>query len=89
MVSEEDKNLISRLAKKYGVTTLFLFGSSTEKEGEACDIDIGIQGIEPKLFFKFYGELTRHLPKPVDVVDVSRPSLFNQLIQKNGVKIYG
>jgi hypothetical protein len=45
--------------------------------------------IHPALFFKFYGELLRHLSKPVDLVDLSHKTLFNGLVEKRGAKIYG
>ncbi len=66
-----------------------LFGSSIEKDDGANDIDLGVRGIEPKLFFKFYAELVKQLSKPVDLVDLSQKSLFNDLIEETGVKIYG
>jgi hypothetical protein len=56
---------------------------------KARDIDLGVKGLNPALFFKFYGELMRHLSKPVDVVDLAHRSLFNNLVEQKGVKIYG
>jgi hypothetical protein len=53
------------------------------------DIDLAVEGIRPNVFFKFYGELLRSLSKPVDLVDLSRKSLFNRIIEEKGVKIYG
>ncbi|GAG78954.1 unnamed protein product, partial [marine sediment metagenome] len=53
------------------------------------DIDLAVKGIMPKLFFKFYGELMRNLSKPVDLVDLSKKSLFNQIVEGKGIKIYG
>ncbi|MCU0644470.1 MAG: hypothetical protein MUC94_09425 [bacterium] len=89
MISEHDKNLIISLAKKYRVASLFLFGSSIDHSKESNDIDIGVKGIEPRLFFKFYAELFKRLSRPVDLVDLSKRSLFNDLVEKNGVRIYG
>ena len=40
-------------------------------------------------FFKFYAELFKRLPKPVDLVDLSKKNLFNELVEKKGIKIYG
>jgi len=53
------------------------------------DIDLAVRGIKPEVFFKFYGELLRNLSKPVDLVDLSNKSLFNQIIEEQGVRIYG
>ena len=88
MISEKDKATILKYAKKYNLSTVILFGSCLDRE-DPNDIDIGIKGIEPGLFFKFYGELLRNLSKPVDLVDLSKKSLFNQIIEEKGVKIYG
>jgi predicted nucleotidyltransferase len=89
MISEIDKEIIIKYAKKYNVSYVVLFGSSTQKDRESNDIDIGVNGIEPRLFFKFYAELFKNLSKPVDLVDLSRKSLFNELVEETGEKIYG
>jgi len=88
MISEKDKNIIIRLAEKYNVSRIVLFGSSIEQSKESNDIDVGVEGIEPCLFFKFYTELFKQLSKPVDLVDLSKRSLFNDLVEENGVRIY-
>lgn len=68
---------------------IYLFGSSLHDPAQARDIDLGVKGINPALFFKFYGELMRHLSKPVDLVDLSQRTLFNDLVEERRVKIYG
>lgn len=89
MISEKDKEIIIKYAKKYKVSSVILFGSSTRKDRESNDIDIGVKGIEPGLFFDFYAELFKNLSKPVDLIDLSKKSLFNNLVEKTGVRIYG
>jgi len=89
MITETDKDMILRCAKRYNVEYVILFGSSTGDDIESNDVDIGVRGIEPRLFFKFYAELFKRLPKPVDLVDLSRKSLFNDLVEETGVRIYG
>ena len=89
MISERDKEIITRCARKYKVSTIYLFGSSLDRNSEPNDIDLAVKGIKPEVFFKFYGELLRSISKPVDLVDLSRKSLFNRIIEEKGVKIYG
>jgi len=89
MITEKEKEIILQCAKKYDVSSIFLFGSSIEKGRESNDIDLGVKGIKPKLFFKFYAELFKYLPKSVDIVDLSKKSLFNDIIEETGIKIYG
>ncbi|HHT9126768.1 MAG TPA: nucleotidyltransferase family protein [Candidatus Brocadiia bacterium] len=89
MITKKEKVIILQCAKKYNVSSIILFGSSIREDKEATDIDIGVKGIEAKLFFKFYAELFKHLSKPVDLIDLSKKSLFNDLVEETGVKIYG
>ena len=89
MISELDKATIIRLARKYDVSCVILFGSSLADEREANDIDLGVKGVKPGLFFRFYGELFKDLSKPVDLVNLSLKSSFNDLVEEGGVKIYG
>lgn len=89
MIAETDKDVIIKCAKKYNVSSVILFGSSLSKSEKANDFDIAVKGIQPELFFKFYAELFKRLSKPVDLVDLSRKSLFNDLIEETGVIIYG
>ena len=89
MLTNKDKLKIIEIAKKYNLSSIYLFGSSLDKSNRANDIDLGVKGINPKLFFRFYGELIRSLSKPVDLVDLSRKSKFNKTVEKYGVKIYG
>ena len=89
MLSKSDKAVIIHCAKKYSAKTLYLFGSSLNTKTLARDIDLGVKGIDPKVFFKFYGELMRRLSKPVDLVDLSPETRFNSLVEKRGARIYG
>ena len=89
MISETAKEVILTCAKKYGVASVYLFGSTIRPDMESHDIDIGVKGIRSELFFKFYGELIQKLPKPVDVIDLSKDSLFVDLIEEEGMRIYG
>jgi len=89
MISEEDKEIILKYAKKYKVSSVILFGSSTLNDRESNDIDIGVKGIKPGLFFDFYTELYKNLSKPVDLIDLSKKSLFSTLVEKRGIRIYG
>ncbi len=89
MISEKEKQIIIECARKFKVSTLYIFGSSLEDNTDYNDIDLAVRGIKPELFFDFYGELLRKLSKPVDVVDLSQDSLFNRIIEEKGRKIYG
>jgi predicted nucleotidyltransferase len=88
MITEKDKNAISHLARQYSVRKVILFGSCTEAQKEARDIDLGVIGIEPRRFFEFYGELMFRLSKPVDLIDLSKDTKFNAMVKREGIPVY-
>lgn len=88
MIFENDKIMILKYAKKYKLARVILFGSSKERT-DANDIDIGVKGLAPELFFDFCWELYRDLSKPVDIIDLDKDCLFNRLIEQDGLVLYG
>ncbi|MBN2467509.1 MAG: hypothetical protein JXD19_05100 [Deltaproteobacteria bacterium] len=89
MITDKDKQIITTISKKYRAKRVLLFGSSLDTQKESRDIDIAIEGIQPKDFFSYYGDLICALSKPVDVVDLSVQSKFSQLILQEGTLLYG
>lgn len=89
MLTNAQLEIIRRFARQYNVREVILFGSSLENPDKANDIDLAVNGIAPKKFFSFYGDLFMELDKPVDLVDLSIPSKLTSLIYKRGKKIYG
>jgi predicted nucleotidyltransferase len=89
MISIEDRQSIQDLAAQYAVTRVLLFGSAARLERGYRDIDLAIEGIRPGDFFRFYGELLSRLSLPVDLVDLSKPGRFTDLIRREGIPLYG
>jgi predicted nucleotidyltransferase len=89
MLTDKDKKTIQELSEKYSVKRVLLFGSSLDTTKDSRDIDIAVEGIAEKDFFRYYGELLFALSKPVDIIDLSRTSKFIDLIRREGVLLYG
>ena len=89
MITQKDREKIQEIYRKYKVKRALLFGSSIYTDKNSNDIDIAVEGVNPKDFFKFYGELIFSLSKPVDIVDLAETSKFVRLIQKEGIPVYG
>lgn len=89
MITENEKDIIINIAGKYKVSRLFLFGSNVNSNREAQDIDLAVEGLPEKLFFKFYSELIFNLSKPVDLIDIGKKSRFSEHILENSVNLYG
>jgi uncharacterized protein len=88
MLSEQEKEKIVHLAKKFQVKRILLFGSNLDPNKQAYDIDLAVEGLPDKYFFKFYGELIFSLSRPVDLVDLNTNSSFNRFILEEGIAIY-
>ncbi len=89
MISNEDKHKLLEIARRYNVSKLYLFGSNLEDKRVADDIDLAVDGIASSQFFKFYSELIFSLSKPVDLVDLKKKSLLNEMIKSEGILLYG
>ena len=89
MVTEIEKKTIQEISRRYHVKRVLLFGSSLDSAKDSKDIDIAVEGIAPKDFFKYYGDLLLTLSKPVDVVNLSGSSKFIELIKQEGLLLYG
>ena len=89
MLTAESLDLIRTCAREYGMGAVWLFGSSLEDESSAADIDLAVEGIDPRRFFDFYGRLFFGLPKPVDLVNMSENLPIVSIIRRTGVRIYG
>ena len=89
MISEKDKKIILDLAKKYKVKRIILFGSGSKEFGTNRDIDLAVEGIPDRLFFKFYSELIFNLSKPVGLVDIGKKSKFLEILTAEGIQLYG
>jgi len=89
MISNEDKYRLLEIAKRYNISKLYLFGSNIDDNKNPNDIDLAVDGIEDSLFFKFYGELIFSLSKSVDLIDLKKKSLLNEMIKSEGILLYG
>ena len=89
MVSQTDIKTIKRLSGKYNARKVVLFGSSLDPQRQAHDIDLGVEGIASKDYYRYCGELMMSLSKPVDIVDLSVPCKFIDLVLEKGVVLYG
>jgi len=89
MISLEDREKILKIAERYCVKRVVLFGSSTSAESEGRDIDLAVEGVHPRDFYSFYGDLMFSLSRPVDVIDLTGDSKFIRMINQEGVSLYG
>jgi predicted nucleotidyltransferase len=80
--------VITKFAQEYDVDAVWLFGSTLEDPARARDVDLAVEGLAPEQFFDFYGELMDALPKPVDLVDLSKDPPIAPIVREEGIRIY-
>lgn len=90
MLSNEDLDKAIYLAKKYNIGKLYLIGSSLHKNtDEVNDYDFAISDYPLEVFFEFYSELYKNMPKNVDLVDLSNIlESFRKILLREGKLIY-
>ena len=83
-----DTNILTKAAnilKSAGCTDVYLFGSQlTGKAHSKSDVDLGVKGLPPRLFFRMHSDLEEALKMPVDLVDFDYQIDFFNLLQKVG-----
>jgi predicted nucleotidyltransferase len=89
MVSQNDIEKIKELSSKYDVGKVILFGSSLDPQRQSKDIDLAIEGVAAKDYYRYCSELMMALTKPVDIVDLSVSCKFIDIIIEEGVVLYG
>jgi predicted nucleotidyltransferase len=88
MPSEQLLSTIRACAREFGVKTVWLFGSALEDESAARDIDLAVEGVEPRDSFRFYSRLATAIEKPVDLVDLDQGPPIAHIVRARGMRIY-
>ena len=75
----------TNILKNAGCKEIYLFGSqATGKANDNSDVDLGVKGLPPKLFFRMHSDLEEALNMPVDLVDFDYQKDFFDLLQRVG-----
>lgn len=87
IINQPQIDWIIALAKEYGATQLYLFGSTVTHPETARDLDLAYDGIEFWEALGFAGKIERELKTTVDIVELSPPSYFTETIKRRGKKL--
>ena len=84
---QKDIDLASKLLKKEGCQSIYLFGSLvTGKNHGRSDIDIGIKGLPKGKYFEICATVYFAVDNDIDIVDFdSNPDFFNLLNRQGEV----
>lgn len=85
---KKDVQTAITLLSNEGCKEIYLFGSLVNGNySDHSDIDIAVNGIEKKKFFKILGKLMMALEHPVDLVNLDKKDRFSNMLIKNGALI--
>jgi len=87
---EEARRAAKILIDRYGVTRVVLFGSlAWRRFGPTSDIDLAVEGLDPRRFFRADAELAREISRPVDLKDLADcPPLLRGRIEEEGTTLH-
>jgi predicted nucleotidyltransferase len=88
MPSQELLSRVAACASEFDVKAVWLFGSALEDESSARDIDLAVEGIDRRAFFRFYAKLDSAFEKPVDLVDLDDGPPIGYIVRARGVRVY-
>ncbi len=87
----EARRLAKILAEEFGVERVYLFGSFAwgNKVRPDSDIDLAVEGLLPRQFFKAYGRLEEATRYAFDLVPLEKATpRLRKLILKRGMLVY-
>lgn len=80
-IYSKDLELAIKILKNYGCSKIYIFGSVAKGNyHDNSDIDIAIEGINPKDFFNAYADLSFHLKSRIDLVNIDSHKSFAALL---------
>lgn len=85
--SQEQFDIISSLAKSYGVTRLILFGSAQESPETARDIDLACDGVSGWKLYELAARLEEEINAPLDLIPLTPSNRFTQMIERRGRRL--
>ena len=78
---------ITVLARKYGATSLILFGSALDDPESARDIDLACDGVPGWKLYELAARLEDELHVPLDLVPLSPANRFTRMIERRGRRL--
>ncbi|MSN27347.1 MAG: DNA polymerase III subunit beta [Geobacter sp.] len=85
--SQNQFDKITLLAKNYGATRLILFGSALDNPETARDIDLACDGVPGWKLYELAARLEEEINAPLDLVPLTPPNRFTQLIERRGRRL--
>ena len=74
----------AEILKTYGAREVYVFGSATtDTLRRDSDIDMAVVGLPAKVFFRAMGEASDVLGRPLDLVDLGKPSAFVRYLRES------
>ena len=71
-----------------GAKEVYVFGSAAHSMlRDDSDIDLAVSGLAPELFFSAMAKAEAALERPLDLVDLDRPTPFTKYLKEEGALV--
>ena len=71
--------------KEAGASEVYLFGSAATSEArDDSDVDFAVSGLPPQRFFAAMARAESVLQRPLDLIDLDRPTPFTRYLRAEG-----
>ena len=85
--SNQQFDKITALARSYGVTSLFLFGSALDDPESARDIDLACDGVPGWKLYELAARLEEELHVPLDLIPLKPANRFTKMVEQRGRRL--
>jgi predicted nucleotidyltransferase len=83
-ITQAELDTIITLSKSYGATRLILFGSASQPDTPARDIDLACDGVDGWKLYELASRIEEKLHTPLDIVPLNPATRFTRLIESRG-----
>jgi len=87
-IEADDLEKSVEVLRGLGAKKVWLFGSALRTPENVGDIDLACEGLPDGVFYHAIGQLLDTIGKPVDLIDLSRDTLFNRYVRSKARLLY-
>jgi predicted nucleotidyltransferase len=68
-----------------GATVVYIFGSVSEnRDGPGSDLDLAVEGLPPRVFFRALARASAAAGRPLDLVDMDEDNALTRYLRSSG-----
>lgn len=83
--SDEQVKRAADALRLEGATVVYVFGSVADgREGSRSDLDLAVEGLPPRVFFRALARASAAAGRPLDIVDLDEDNPLTRYLRSSG-----